>query len=257
MPYSGKNKLSNQAHRMLGVRLAPNGSWAAELEFLQNKIRRFNAHLTKRFLNNHKVIVAMRTRFEPSVCYSSGITSFSPSQCDQLQKLIHPAWLCALGYSSRYPSAVAYAPEWIGGIWMLQFCVHQGTRGLEMMLGHLWAETEVRRMVKIGIDYFRLIAGHSTCPFANPTIQTAYSITDWYTMIREFLLSTNSSVIIPMPGYFLPKSQGDTCLMDRAVPPQWARLETRAINRCRLYLQVLFISNITHGDGKNSSALHS
>ncbi len=243
-------KTHAQAHRTLGVRISPNGNWAVELDHLKNKIRRFNARLHKSFLTSHEVMMAMRTRFEPSVSYSLGVTGFSEQQCEQLQKLARPVWLQKLGYSLRYPSAVAHAPRDMGGIWMIQFFAFQGHKGLEMMLGHLRAQTEVGKMVQIGLDYFRLISGRANCPFRYPQETTAYPLKDWFHLIREYLAKTESCIIYPMPKYMLPKCQGDVCLMDHAILPTWSPSDARAINRCRLFLCVIYLSDITHGDGR-------
>ncbi len=250
-PYSIERKNLGQAHRTLGVRLTPNGNWSSELEFLKNKIRRFTARLRKHSLTTHKVMIAMRSQFKPSICYSSGITGFTADQCKQLQMLAHPAWLQALGYSSRYLSAVAHAPQEYGGIWMIQFIVQQGVQAMALMLGHLRAQTEVGKMIQIGIDYFRLISGRTECTFKTPVAFTAYSLQDWFMVIRNFLAETNSNIAIPLPGYLHQKCHGDVCIMDCAIPPHWSVSNVRAINRCRLYLRVLFLSDIAHGDGKH------
>ena len=133
---------------------------------------------------------------------------------------------------------------------MIHFQVQQGIKGLEMMLGHLRAQTEVGKMIQIGIAYVRLISGQSKCPFLYPSEFTAYFLKDWFMTTRAFLAETNSSIAFRTPAYLQSKCHGDICIMDHATPPAWKISEVKAINRCHLYLRVLYVSDITHGDGK-------
>ncbi len=104
-------------------------------------------------------------------------------------------------------------------------------------------------MVRIGLEYFRLIAGTSFCPFWSPSTHVAYQEYDWFSSIRAFLSKTGAKLQIPMPKYFHPKCNGDICLMDRATEDRWSRAKIRSINRCRMFLRVIFLSDIAHGDG--------
>ncbi len=38
--------------------------------------------------------------------------------------------------------------------------------------------------------------------------------------------------------------------MDKATRPQWSNPAIRAVNRCRLYLRVIYLSDLTHGHGR-------
>ncbi len=203
-PFQITRRLHKEAHHTHGVRLAPNGNWEEEVKFIKHKILRFNAKLQKHFLTTYESMVAMRTWFEPSIYYASGVTRFTPDQCEQLQKLAWPAWLRALGYSSIFPKAVAHAPNEFGGIAMAHMLIMQGVKGLEMMLVHLRACTKVRKMITIGLEYLQLIAGTSTCPYRNTQSNIAYEMADWFTSIQTFLGNTGSHLEIISPGYFLP-----------------------------------------------------
>ncbi len=109
MPIS--RKASNEAHRTLGVRLAPDGSCTTELNFLKSKVKKFANRLITVNLSTTEASLAYRTIFVLSMLYSAGVTGLSRRQCEQLQKIASPAWLNALGFNRHFPQAVAYAPK--------------------------------------------------------------------------------------------------------------------------------------------------
>ncbi len=86
-PHSIQRKQHNQAHRTLGVRLTPGRQWQAEIQFLREKILRFLARIKNNILTQHEARIALRTRFEPSIFYSIGITALTEAQCLSLQQL--------------------------------------------------------------------------------------------------------------------------------------------------------------------------
>ena len=177
-PYEIKRLHHDQAHRRFGVRLAPNGKWSEELRFLKGKISRFTLKLKMNYLTTYEARLALKTMFNTSIYYSFGVTSFTEVECEELQKPSRPAWLQVLGYNSQYLQAVAFAPWWIGGIEMLQPFIVQGLKGLTLFMGHVRLQTQVGKLITVGLEFFRLIVGTSSCPLLDPMAKVAYEMQD-------------------------------------------------------------------------------
>ncbi len=246
-----QRKLSSEAHRTLGVRIAPDGNWLAELKHLKSKAKKYSQRLLSAKLSTTEAWLAYRTMYIPSMTYSAGITWLSKQQCDEIEKTARPAWLHAFGFNRNFPKAVAYAPRSWGGLGMLHHWCEQGIRGIYTLTGQYKSGSEVGKMVKIGLENFRLIIGRETCIFQQPCKRSrwAYDLDDWYGMIHDFSYQYGISIHIPMEPYFHPKCVRDSAIMS-TLSDKWTRAEVRSFNRCRMYIRAIHVSDIASGDGK-------
>ena len=224
MPIS--RKMADEAHRTLGVRLAPNGSWKAELLFLQSKAKKFTNRLLSANLTSSEALLAYRTMFLPSMLYSAGVTWMDKRQCETLQKISRPAWLNTFGFNRNFPQAVAYVPRKWAGLGMLHHYHKQGLRGIFTLLGQMKSKSEVGKIVTVGVETFRLLVGLERCPLESPSRKASliYEETDWFSFLHNFLQEFGLSIVLPTRPYMQKKCVRDQALMD-AIAEDWSRAE--------------------------------
>ncbi len=202
-------------------------------------------------LSTSEAVIAYRTMFVPSLTYSAGVTWLTKKQCEEIQKIARPAWLQAMGFNRNFPIAVAQAPRSWGGIGILDHFCEQGIRGLFTFMGHFKSGSEIGKMVVIGYETYRLIVGLPECPYQHPNkmARQIYDIQDWFAFLHDFLEENALSVSLPEVPYLQQK-----CVRDQALTAllsdRLSRAECRSFNRCRLFLRVTHVSDITSGDGQ-------
>ncbi len=119
------------------------------------------------------------------------------------------------------------------------------------LMGHVKSGSEVGKIVRIGVETFWLIVGMEECPFTQPSQQVSqiYEEGDWFSFLHNFMQEFHLSMVLPKPSYMNNKCVWDKALMS-AVADGWSRADLRVFNRCRIFCQVLFISNMATGDGE-------
>ena len=101
-------------------------------------------------------------------------------------------------------------------------------------------------MVVIGHKTYRLLVGLETCRYyqANKFAWMIHELDDWFAFIQDFLKESALSITLPAVPYLQRKCVRDCALMD-LVSERLTRAECRSFNRCRLFLNVTHISDIT------------
>jgi hypothetical protein len=104
------------------------------------------------------------------------------------------------------------------------------------------------KMLRALIDVIQLEAGIGS-PILEDTRPLDYIEWGWIPQIREFLHHINGRIVgvNKQPETF---REGDQFLMDSPILQQKTYKERMLIHRCRLFLQIELISDITSADGK-------
>ena len=106
-----------------------------------------------------------------------------------MQNSAKPVQVCmALGAWLQFaiPKSCGLRPRYFGGVALLEFLIVQGIKGLELFLGHICVETEVRQIVQVGLEYLCHISGASIFPLQDLHRRIAYDLEDWFIPLRKF-----------------------------------------------------------------------
>ena len=102
----------------------------------------------------------------------------------------------------------------------------------------------------ISVVWFQLSVGVDFPVFQNVTTKLPHAESLWLSSVRDFLRTINGSFQLN-PTYVPEKPRdGDTFIMDHIIESTWfSNREIRVLNWCRLYLQAVFISDLSNGRG--------
>ena len=108
-----------------------------------------------------------------------------------------------------------FAPRKYSSLGLLSFFHQQGLRGIFTLIENLKLASDVRKLVQIGVDIFRLIIGSSECSFLEPRerIRWGYEDWDWFLHIYDFLFKHGLSFDLLMPKYYRKKCVRDQNLV--------------------------------------------
>ena len=101
----------SQAERTLGVRLAPDGSWQAEFEYLLAQGKKWADNTRAARLPRHLVRQSMASTIMKTMEYPLAITCFTKSQCEALMKPILKVGLSGSGLMNNFPRVVVFGPH--------------------------------------------------------------------------------------------------------------------------------------------------
>ena len=239
----------SEAERTLGIRISPSGSQVKEIEWLRNKAESFAEHIKRGHLNREEAHRAYHSIYIPGLTYSLGITCLNRKEATSVQKRAIGPILASMGVNRNMHRAVVYGPTGYGGLGFKCLSTEQGIQQIEHLVGHLRLCTTIGKLITIALSLHQLTAGISRPLLEFPDIKIPYLDKGWFTSIRDFLSAVNGSVHIPNQFALTKARNNDRVLMDCINDDTLPTATLQRINHCRLYLQVITLSDICTNDG--------
>jgi hypothetical protein len=162
--------------------------------------------------------------------------------------------LAIFGYGWHYlfnqhmPREVVLAPLHFGGLGLLDLIAEQGIAQILFVLSHLRSATSVASTIQILLETYQVSTGITQNPL-EATTSCSYVQSPWVQCIQSFLHQCNAQIRVPFITTKAPLRQHDKVIMEYACPSRFTPTELKQINYCRIYLQVLFLSEIVSDVG--------
>jgi hypothetical protein len=188
----------------------------------------------------------------PKITYPIPCCSFTPQQCRFIQALALEALLPKLHLNRHSPGAVLFGGPKYGGLQLPDLYADQGIGQLNLLIGHLKLGDEVGNQLKGVLSCQQLVVGSDKPFFALPFPLYEKWITEtWLVSIWCYLSLVK--VTIDIENQWLPSlsREHDSMTMDLAITLNLSPTQLKEINSCRIYLQVLTLSNISVANGKS------
>jgi hypothetical protein len=186
----------------------------------------------------------------PKITYPFSCVSLTEKQCQHIQAPVLAEILPKLHLNHHTPRAVLFAGPRYGGLSISENYKDLGYSHLQYMIGHIKMHDEVGQLILSLITHTQLQVG-SVTPFfrlAYPKYAKWIDST-WITDVWKF--AHQAKIEIDVEKHWVPKllRGEDTALMDMALTYNLNAYQLQCINQCRLYLQVITISDITSARG--------
>jgi len=164
------------------------------------------------------------------------------------------------GYNRNTKREIIYGPMVYGGANFRHLYMHQGVGQLTLFMRH-WRQphTLTGKLLKCADAWTQMTAGTSYSIFQRVHEVLPHLESKWLTSMRTFMPLINASFELDTNGVPPPQRQHDAYIMDMILESnQFTALQIRRLNYCRLYLQVVTISDITDATGTHldQSKLH-
>jgi hypothetical protein len=176
--------------------------------------------------------------------------SLNQKQCSSIQSPAICAILSKLHLNQHTSCAIVFGPSDYGGLDLPELYTSEGIGQFRFLLGHLRLHDKTAKLILIYISYIQLLVVSSTLFFNLP--YTAYShSTDggWLVSVWNFLFTTGLQIQIKRALVTQPPRKADMAIMDFFISLNLKPKQLKILNRCRVYLQILFVSDICSADG--------
>ncbi len=240
---------TGEARRTLGVRLAPDGNNDAEYAHLREEAIKWKNHIATANLPRAVADYSIRQVLLPKLRYPLVATTFSEAQCQGIMQPVLQQGLPALGVNRNFPRAVAHGPVAYQGLnlpnphteqlithilTVLKYgnIPHDPTGSLIRACGEL-----MRLEVGMHGPFFKL------SPYLHVCMTETWLSHCWYSCVqRGIFIDTD------IADFDLPRER-DQIIMEGFLRTGYQDAELVTLNRCRMYLQVIFLSDICNGQG--------
>jgi hypothetical protein len=131
-----EEKSVHTAHRTLGVRIAPDGTWFDETKHLQTKADKFATQLRASTCRRDDARIIEACVYRPSLTYSLEITTLDKATSNNIQTHAIQEILSHSGFNRNLPRAIVYGPKHYGGLGFTDLYTEQGIAHIHSFIRH-------------------------------------------------------------------------------------------------------------------------
>ena len=239
----------DKAERVLGVRLPLTGDMMIEKTFRKQQLLEFSKKLYRAPLSNYEAHIAYQSRYLSIAKYPLPVTIFTDSQLDEIQKPCMRLILPKLGVNRNMPRAVVYGPQLLGGMQLMNLKVEQPTMNITTTISHMRRQDRVAKMllatlndVQIEVGISKSFLNSDPSPFTYITANTRWLYT-WRACYKLKIRVEIWKQWIPSTNYIHDRNIMEVAINDAYYQGRY-NYRLISINRCRLFLQCFFISDL-------------
>jgi hypothetical protein len=134
----------------------------------------------------------------------------------------------------------------MGGLGWKDMAIEQGLQNIARLIVGMHDDEILGTMTNIMLNQWKWLIGFD--PFQHYKLQTPHDESIWLKNIRIFMIEKGIQIKKTVQAHPLLREK-DEYLMQKAIQLELDTKEIRFINYCRLYLNVITISDITEPDG--------
>jgi len=247
--------------RTLGVRMSGNGSMISasndnnekgEYDYLKGASIQWASSITNSYLNRGLSSLALKSTISKTWTYPLAATKLTKKQCDQIMLPVYNAVLPKMGFNRKLPRAYRFAPLSHQGQDLPHLFLIQGTEQIKMFLTHLGKGTHVCDVIVCCLESASIEVGVGGNILAQDFCKFGHLLTDSWVKTLSMFCHNNDIVLEGEYPWPAPFREHDDYLMKMLIDRNQGLFslgEIRLINRCRLYLQLMSLSDACTGEG--------
>ena len=241
---------ANVGKETLGMFIAPDGSMDDQMKALKKKVNKWTASIRSGIIPPKDAFDSISTTIMKTLQYPACATTFTRQECASLTKLIHDTALPKAHICRAIPNAIRYGTKDVLGLGLDDYYVNQGIDKVVFYLEHINSDTMSRCPLQANMEWAMIHVGIG----ASTIFDIDYSKfghllpQTWIKSLWEFV----DTYSIQMPAYnhkLQLKREHDQFLMEAFHNANYSPKQLVRLNRCRQYLQVETLSDITNGMG--------
>jgi hypothetical protein len=244
-----KRKAPEEGHRTLGFKISVDGKCNAQKKAMKEKAILHGESIRSSTMWRGESGMAYNAFYMPSMGYGTPATILSNKDCEEIQRPVVNAILPKMGIARTAPRAIVFGTAQYGGLFLTHLAALQGHTRLQYLLGHLRWGNATGRIVQMLLEYTQLEFGCRGNPLAQDYNNYSALLinTNWITEVWEHLQTCKAKVEID--GLWQPTENRvrDIVIMESLIASgRFTNTNLKEINYCYIYLQVLYLSDITN-----------
>ena len=243
-----KQLTPDKAKEAVGVLQRPDGRMDDEFTRCKKVCDEWAVLVKNGHLSRKLALLGLKNQLWPKLEYRLPVTTFTEQQGDEIVKQLYWQILPNLGASRNFPKVFRYASYDFYGLELPHPYIEQGIKAVEMVLTYGNSDCLSFKMFRMELEQFQLEVGSGKIFFDLDHTKWAQPITKcwlWYVweFVSRFKIKVHSKIAVGV------QRVNDKFIMDIMHTIYTNTEILRSINRCRQYLEVLTLADITTGDG--------
>jgi hypothetical protein len=239
-----------QSFRTLGVYIAGSGTQAKQATVLRSHSDAYKESVSQVHSTPSEAYWSYMMFLRPRLTYPLPCCSLTQQQCCHIQAPALEALLPKLHLNRHTPRAVVFGGFKYGGLDLPELYSDQGYGQLPLLLGHLKLRDKVNLQILCFMSELQLFVGVQRPIFTLPFSKYGRWVgMYWLSSIWKHLTQLKMTLDVEDAWHPALPRQFDDTIMDVAISFNMAVAQLQEINYCRVYLQVITISDITDAAG--------
>jgi hypothetical protein len=243
-------KSAHCPHKTLGHYKEPSGNQTKQYQVLLDKSNNAGIFVQCSALNRREAWTYYFAIYLPSIGYPLPNCHFSRKQLHTIQSKGMSAIFAKCGFNRKTKGLILYGPSRLGGASFRHLYTEQGIGQIQLFLRHWRCPTQPGQLLRIAVAWVQYAAGTGVSFLTDVSTPLPHLESKWLLSLRAFLHSISGSIEVDDAIVYPPQRIHDCYLMDSVLAaPNFSPKQIRLIHYCRIYLQVLTLSDITLANG--------
>ena len=241
----------DQAQEMLGVFLAPDGNNTQQIKEMKKKTKYLGELIRTGHVDRHETWTNLTLVAMKSLEYPLPALTLSEEECTQIMWPLLKSYLPRAGLNRHFPRDVLYGQIEKHGVGLKNLFLSQGISHIIDIINHLWHSSLTGTLILQSLEHLRMELGVNGNIFDLPYNKCKHCIlTDsWIEQTWKFAAEYGIQ-IAPKVNNIPLRRIGDSCIMEAVLTSNvLSGNEIRWFNKCRLFLRVATVADITNPDG--------
>ncbi len=236
--------------KTLGIYDAPVGGNKGHLDYIRSKATTWINRMANGHLPSHIVWVAYRHQLWPGLRYGLGTMTNKIKPAATLLDEVDYKTLNVLGILRNITKGLCKIHTTFGGFGLFNLATEQLISRVNMFFQHYHVSTNLSKKLDAFLGYLQLQVGTPQNPFTQDYSRWGeLAPMLWIKMLWKSLHYFDITLHMLFPK-IAPPQECNQVIMEIIFSQNFDFTEITRINRCRVYLQTLFLSDITTADGK-------
>jgi hypothetical protein len=237
----------NEGRRTLGVRLAPDGNNKAEFEYLKGQCDQWANRIRSGTLPQSYTWQALSTTIVSKLSYALPATTFKKKECEDITRKLISATLSRSGINQHLPRDLVFGSKSRQGLGYPELYTWQGSRGISRFISGGNSRNNITGFLMLASLQTMITETGFLNPFNQMYARMGGLTSPCYlSSVWEFASTYNISITVP-ELLAKPRLHDDPIM--ETVCRVLSKQDLFFFNMCRIYLQVMWISDIATADG--------
>jgi hypothetical protein len=249
-PTNVPRKSVHDTYRTLGVYISPSGCSKESFKILKEKAYDYQTKIASSKIPREAALLSYNVYLLPKLGYPLPALTFTEAQCQSLQSPTLMAFLPKIQLNRHTARSIVFSPIRFGGLGIKSLYSIQGLGQLNLFVGHGRSKDKTSKLLLISLSYLQLAVGSSVNVFhLSPKNYGRWVDSCWLVSFWTFI--TKLKLQVSVADQWIPSltRAHDKNLMDYFVGLGYSPAILGTLNRCRLYLQIITLSDIVSADG--------
>lgn len=242
------HKSVQDAPRVLGCHVAADGSWRRELGRWKAEAARFAERVKKAKFSRSCGSRVYSSLWTSKLRYVASVVCFTKKESEDINRKVVERCLPASGYNRNFPRRVVFGPVKYGGMAWETCASLQITEKVKFFLTHVRRNDKLGKLLQIVTETIQLQSGIIEPVLATKIKWTKWVEPTWLGNLKEGLDQIDGELHTVFHTLKSPR-QYDRSLMEIFESWNLTDKELCSLNRCRIYLKVLYVSDIADFTG--------